>query len=127
MKSKVVKRLLSVFLAVVMVFTMMPAYSFSAFATDEGISSQADEAKSKAAQSAGKIPHSAEMMALDNAMAAYEAKIDGNIYTNMSAAYEQYQLAYKYYASKSLPSNSTDSGVTLHADNLNAAIDAMQL
>lgn len=127
MKSKVVKRLLSVFLAVVMVFTMMPAYSFSAFAADEGISSQADEAKSKAAQSAGKIPHSAEMMALDNAMAAYEAKIDGNIYTNMSAAYEQYQLAYKYYASKSLPSNSTDSGVTLHADNLNAAIDAMQL
>lgn len=127
MKSTIFKKFLSTALAAIMVLTMLPAYTFNAIAADGDVSQLALEAHSKAAQSIGKIPASDAMQALDDAMAAYEAKIDGTVYTNMADAYKQYQLAYKFYSSSSLPVDSDNSGITLHADNLNAAVDAMKV
>ena len=73
---KMTKKFISVFLAVMMVVTMIP---MSVFAATTNNASDADA------------------VALKNAMTAYENAMDGTIYTNMDAAYAAYVNANKAY------------------------------
>lgn len=78
MKTKVSKRILSVLLAVLMIITSVPV---SVFAFD--VSADIDAAKDPA------------VIEVTDAMTAYEKKMDGKLYTNMSAAYNAYVDAQK--------------------------------
>lgn len=78
MKTKVSKRMLSVLLAVLMIITSVPV---SVFAFD--VSADIDAAKDPA------------VIEVTDAMTAYEKKMDGKVYTNMSAAYNAYVDAQK--------------------------------
>lgn len=78
MKTKVSKRILSVLLAALMVITSVPLTVF-AF----NVSADIDAAKDPA------------VIEVTDAMTAYEKKMDGKVYTNMSAAYNAYVDAQK--------------------------------
>ena len=78
MKTKVSKRILSVLLAALMVITSVPLTVF-AF----NVSADIDASKDPA------------VIEVTDAMTAYEKKMDGKVYTNMSAAYTAYMDAYK--------------------------------
>ncbi len=78
MKTKVSKRILSVLLAALMIITSVPITVF-AF----NISADIDAAKDPA------------VIEVSDAMTAYEKKMDGTVYTNMSAAYNAYVDAQK--------------------------------
>ena len=78
MKTKVSKRILSVLLTVLMIITSVPV---SVFAFD--VSADIDAAKDPA------------VIEVTDAMTAYEKKMDGKVYTNMSAAYNAYVDAQK--------------------------------
>ena len=70
MKSKFSKRILSVFLAALMVITSVPAFAFNAFAAGEGKEN------------------------LETAISNFETKFDGkHVYTNMYNAYRAYAQA----------------------------------
>lgn len=79
MKKSKSKRILAIFLSILMVMTSVPVVAFTAFAADD-----------------------AAVTEVENAMADYEKKMDGTVYTNMSAAYTAYVNcqkaldAYKY-------------------------------
>lgn len=79
MKKSKSKRILAIFLSILMVMTSVPVVAFTAFAADD-----------------------AAVTEVENAMAEYEKKMDGTVYTNMSAAYTAYVNcqkaldAYKY-------------------------------
>ncbi len=62
--KKLSKRLLSVLLSALLVMTSLPLFAFTAMADDLGD--------------------------LNDAISAYEAKMDGTVYTNMKAAYDEY-------------------------------------
>lgn len=78
MKTKVSKRILSVLLAALMIITSVP---ITVFAFD--VSADIDAAKDPA------------VIEVTDAMTAYEKKMDGKVYTNMSAAYNAYVDAQK--------------------------------
>lgn len=78
MKTKVSKRILSVLLAALMVITSVPLTVF-AF----NVSADIDASKDPA------------VIEVTDAMTAYEKKMDGKVYTNMSAAYTAYVDAQK--------------------------------
>ncbi len=78
MKTKVSKRILSVLLAALMVITSVPLTVF-AF----NVSADIDASKDPA------------VIEVTDAMTAYEKKMDGKVYTNMSEAYAAYMDAYK--------------------------------
>ena len=78
MKTKVSKRILSVLLAALMIITSVPITVF-AF----NISADIDASKDPA------------VIEVSDAMTAYEKKMDGKVYTNMSAAYNAYVDAQK--------------------------------
>lgn len=69
MKTKLSKRILSVFLAVLMVVTSIPLVAVTAFADEKSD--------------------------LEAAITAYEQKMNGTVYTNMLAAYNAYTAAFK--------------------------------
>ena len=77
--KKTMKKVLSLFMAVIMAFSVLTAVPFFANAD------------------------SAEREALSEAISAYEAKMDGTVYTNMSKAYSAYKSAVS-------AANSYDSG-----------------
>ena len=89
--KKLSKRLLSVLLSALLVITSLPLFAFSALAADT--------------------------TAIDNAMAAYEAAMDGNFYTNMSAAYDAYVAA----AAVKADENATAAQISSAASALTAA------
>lgn len=78
MKTKVSKKMLSVLLAVLMIITSVPVSVF-AFSIDADIDAASDPA----------------VIEVSNAMTAYEKKMDGKLYKNMTAAYNAYVDAYK--------------------------------
>lgn len=81
MKISKSKRILAVFLSILMVITSIPVVAFTAFAADDS-----------------------DVTAVENAMTEYEQKMDGTIYTNMDVAYSAYVAcqaaldAYRYGA-----------------------------
>ena len=93
--KKLSKRLLSVLLSALLVMTSLPLFAFSAAAADTS--------------------------ALDEAMAAYEAKMDGNFYLNMKDAYDAYVAAAAVKANE----NASASDIANAASALTAAVDAM--
>lgn len=81
MKISKSKRILAVFLSILMVITSIPVVAFTAFAADDS-----------------------DVTAVENAMTEYEKKMDGTVYKEMSKAYEAYVAcqaaldAYRYGA-----------------------------
>lgn len=79
MKISKSKRILAVFLSILMVMTSIPVVAFTAFAADDS-----------------------DVTAVETAMTEYEKKMDGTVYKEMSKAYEAYVAcqaaldAYKY-------------------------------
>ncbi len=79
MKKSKSKRILAIFLSILMVMSSVPVVAFTAFAADD-----------------------AAVTEVQNAMTEYEKKMDGTVYTNMSAAYTAFVNcqkaldAYKY-------------------------------
>lgn len=95
MKTKKLKRVLSAFLAVLMVLSVMPMSVFAA--TDD------------------------DLATLKNAITAYETKMDGTVYTNMRAAYDAYIYA-KECADSYEYGRNTGLDLTGAANALNTAI-----
>lgn len=81
MKISKSKRILAVFLSILMVMTSIPVVAFTAFAADDS-----------------------DVTAVETAMTEYEKKMDGTVYKEMSKAYEAYVAcqaaldAYRYGA-----------------------------
>lgn len=99
MKTKLSKRLLSALLAVMMVVTSIPLMAFTAFADDTD--------------------------AVKNAMTAYEAKMDGTVYTNMLPAYNAYVDAQEALDAYNY-GDASASVLTAAANALTAKTNAMQ-
>ncbi len=96
--SKCFRKVLSLIIASVMLVSAMP---ITAFASD------------------------AELVALKDAIAAYESKMDGTVYENMKDAYDKYIVALDYaYAYEY--GNRTDLDLGKAADNLSAATTLME-
>lgn len=100
MKTKKLKRVLSAFLAVLMVLSVMPMSVFAA--TDD------------------------DLATLKSAIAAYETKMDGTVYTNMRAAYDAYIYAkecadsYEYGRDTGLDLASAANALNTAVSNLGA-------
>lgn len=99
---KMTKKFISVFLAVMMVVTMIP---MSVFAATTNNASDADA------------------VALKNAMTAYETAMDGTVYKNMAPAYNAYVAANKAYDAYVYG----DASITLstYTSNLTSATSTM--
>ncbi len=93
--KKLSKRLISVLLSALLIATSLPLFAFNAMAADTS--------------------------ALDDAMAAYEAKMDGNFYTNMTAAYDAYVAA----AALKADENATAAQISSAASALTSATNNM--
>lgn len=103
MKFKGSKKLLSLFLAVLMVVSSVPAFALSASAA----------------------VNSTDVSALETAMKNYEAKMKGGkIYTNMLSAYKYYEAAQKAIDAVKYGYNSAID-VSVVANNLNNAVTSM--
>ncbi|MBR4240831.1 MAG: hypothetical protein IKR97_01280, partial [Eubacterium sp.] len=92
---KKAKRIISVLLCVLLAGATLPISA----AADDGVS------------------------ALENAIAAYEQKMDGTIYTNMTAAYDAYLDANK--ALDAYKYGGVNLNINTYADNLNSKTNAM--
>lgn len=103
MKFKGSKKLLSLFLAVLMVVSSVPAFALSASAA----------------------VNSTDVSALETAMHNYESKMTGGkIYTNMLSAYKYYEAAQKAIDAVKYGYNSAID-VSVVANNLNNAVTSM--
>lgn len=98
MKTKLSKRILSVFLAVLMVVTSIPLVAVTAFADEKSD--------------------------LEAAITAYEQKMNGTVYTNMLAAYNAYTAAFKALDAYNY-GTAAASTLTTAKNNLVSATNAM--
>ncbi|MCD7722828.1 MAG: hypothetical protein LUH82_02595, partial [Clostridiales bacterium] len=103
--KKLFKKATSMFLAVLMAATSLFAVDVSALALSSDYTQYADE--------------------LLDAIEAYEAKMDGTLYTNMSAAYEAYVTACKYYDQYYYGSSGNRTTAQSYATALKTATAAM--
>lgn len=99
MKTKLSKRLLSMLLAVMMVVTSIPMMAFTVFADDTD--------------------------AVTKAIADYQTKMNGTVYTNMTAAYNAYVKAEQALDAYNY-GGANVSVLTSAANDLTAATNAMQ-
>lgn len=102
---KLTKRALSLFLAMLMVVTMLPTFAISATAATS----------KKASDSAA--------TQLKSAMTAYETKMNGTVYKNMAAAYTAYVNANKAYDAYVYGDSNID--LSGYASTLTSATNAM--
>ena len=98
MKTKFSKRILSLFLAVMMVVTSIPMFALTASAAD--------------------------VSALQTAIRSYESKMNGTIYLNMKDAYDKYIKACEAYDAIVYGEDTTIDAAQV-ASNLSNATDAM--
>ena len=101
MKNNLGKRMFSILLSALMAITMIPSFAFNAYAED------------------------ANLTALNNAISAYETKMNGTLYTNMSAAYTAYVNANKardayVYGGANIDLATVASSLTTATNNMSA-------